>query len=595
MDSGSAARRRDRLRGALLCTCVAGLALAAFRHVVDNGFVDVDDRLLFIDGSSGMQAPPAQVIRWAFTDTASCNWYPVTRLSHALVARGAGLAPRPHHFASLLLHAMNAALLFLLLTVSTGCTWRSLLAASLFAAHPLQTESVAWVPQRSTVLSASFGLLTLLAYVRYARRPSPARLATIAAIFALGLMAKPMLITLPVILLIWDFWPLGRWSNRSEAAPADNLVSTGAATWRLVAEKVPLLALSAAAALIALWTQITCGAVRSIGEVSLGERLLGLPVHYMSYIGKAILPFDLHPFHLRPAGLPGWGPLLGAVPLLAAVSLLAYTLKFRRPWLASGWLWFLVVLLPVSGLVQAGDQSYAERYAYLSIIGLLIMAAWSLPRTSTVSRKLLAASGMALLVAGLATLSIQQSRVWRTTGTLTEHALQSDPDNFIVRAIRSAYFYRTRDFDAAIHELLLTIPRVPALGSPRYNLALTLEARGDFEAALYHLQRAVSLNPGESEYRQRLAEWSARQAAATGDVDSYGERIRLNSADLEAHRELGAALFELGRYEEAAREFQTALALAPGQQEIAALLDRAIRHRPNAEEEAFRMRASARL
>jgi tetratricopeptide (TPR) repeat protein len=586
----SRADRPDRLRTAVACALVALLGAAAFFPVVGNGFIDVDDRSLFLDAGPQMQAPPAQAVRWAFTDT-SDYWYPLTRLSHAAVARVAGLAPGAHHLASLLLHAGNAALLFLVLRGATGSRFRSLVAASLFAVHPVQTESVAWVVQRSTVLSAFLALLTVAAHVRLARRPTLGRRVAAAAVFTLGLMAKPILVTLPVVLLLWDFWPLGRWRVQGSALAGHGPSAASAPGWRLLAEKAPLLAISAVFSVITVITQAAWGSVRSLGELPLGARLLGLPANYLAYLGKAFLPLDLHPFHLFSPTPPSWGPPLGAALLLTTLTLLSWRLRAERPWLATGWGWFLTILLPVSGLLQVGSQSYAERYAYLSIVGLLVALAWSLPeRIPAGGPGRLLTVCLALLVATGAAMSLRQSRHWRTTGTLLTHAVGSDPDNTVVRALRSADSFRRRDFDAAIHDLLFMIPRVASPAIPRFNLALALEARGDLEAALHHLERAAALNPGEAEYRRLLAQWSALRAAAVRDVEVYGSRVRLDPADLEARRELGGALFELGRHEEAARQFRAALGLAPGQPEIAALLERADRHRRNVEEEAFRMR-----
>jgi tetratricopeptide (TPR) repeat protein len=262
-----------------------------------------------------------------------------------------------------------------------------------------------------------------------------------------------------------------------------------------------------------------------------------------------------------------------------------------RPFLPTGWLWFLVLLLPVIGLLQAGDQAYAERYAYLSIVGVLVAAVWSLPSgVPGGAWRLGAGTALALLVVLLATLSHRQSLVWRDTATLTAHALERYPSSVIVRAIRGKYFFGKRDYDGAIHELLLILHRLPELASARYNLALVLEARGDFEAAIHHLERAAALAPGEEVYRRLLGEWTTRRAAAAADAATYAYRVQRDPGDLEARRELGAALFELGRFEEAVREFRAALGLAPGQADIAKLLDRAARYQPNGEEQAFRMK-----
>ena len=359
-------------RSAVLCLVVALATIAFYSPVVHNGFTNFDDDAYIVHNPHVRAGLTWDTVKWAFTSYDAANWHPLTWISHALDCQLFKLNPAGHHYETVLLHALNAALLFLLLESATGLTWPSLMVAALFALHPVNVESVAWAAERKNVLSTLFFLLTLLAYGKYVRRPGVKTYAAVAALFALGLMAKPEIITLPFILLLWDYWPLQRLrvgTAHSEASPD---VPTQKSFWFLLLEKVPLLLLSAGSAVITVRAQI---AGDTMPALSLPWRLGNAIVACVRYLGLSIWPVNL----AIPYPHPGLSLAIWEIVASAALILLltAFVLRLRdRRYIAMGWFWFLGTLVPVIGIIQVGRQALADRYAYLSFIGLFICVVW---------------------------------------------------------------------------------------------------------------------------------------------------------------------------------------------------------------------------
>ena len=358
----SAPERRDL--GSLAALVVAAAAIAAYLPALGNGFV-FDDSEYVVTNRFLRQAFP-QVFTWAFTAFYSANWHPLTWLSHYVDVALFGLEPRGHHLVNVLLHAANAVLLLRLLRATTGALWRSALVAALFALHPLHVESVAWVSARKDLLSGFFFLLTLIAYARYAARPSWQRYAPPLCFFALGLMAKPMLVTVPFVLLLLDVWPLGRWRRapRAPPAPAAHAARGEAALPRAFG----------ASCAVTVYAQRAWGAIK---DVRLDTQLANIPVAYAGYLAKTVWPAGLAFFYPLPAaGIPWW-KTAGSLALLLVLTAGVVRFGQRRRWLAVGWLWYLGMLVPVVGFVKVGLQSMADRYTYLPLIGPFIIVAWS--------------------------------------------------------------------------------------------------------------------------------------------------------------------------------------------------------------------------
>lgn len=358
-------------RSTILCLLLALVTLAFYNPVVRNGFINFDDNFYITENAHVRAGLTWETVKWAFTSYEAGNWHPVTWLSHALDCKLFGLNPVGHHYVSVLLHVMNALLLFLLLQSATGFTWRSFMVAALFAVHPVNVESVAWAAERKNVLSMLFFLLTLHAYGWYVRRESVRRYGVVAALFAVGLMAKPEIITLPFVLLLWDYWPLRRMGSRRSADEAPVAVVSRSFSF-LCLEKAPLLLLSAGNGVITWLAQQSGNSFRG---ASLRVRVGNALVAYFRYLGKAFWPTRLAALYPHPGRLlPNWEIVVSAALLVLVTALVLYC-RDRR-YLAMGWFWFLGTLVPVLGLVQVGVQAMADRYAYIPYIGLFVCVVW---------------------------------------------------------------------------------------------------------------------------------------------------------------------------------------------------------------------------
>lgn len=399
----------------LLGGSLAILTVLAFLPSLANGFVLIDDPFYVTANREVLKGITREGLAWALTANVVNNWHPLTVLSHMLDVEVFGLAAAGHHLTSLLLHLASVLLLFEVLRRTTGALYRSALVAALFAVHPTRAESVAWVAERKDVLSGLFWMLALLAYVHYARRPSRGRYLLVALAMALGLAAKPMLVTLPCVLLLLDLWPL----ERRELG-------------RLILEKIPLFVLSAASSLTTLHYQKT--SLAPLEALPWDLRFANAAVSYVAYLGKAFLPRDLAVFYPFPQTIP-LGQTLGAVALLAALTILAVRRVRESPWLLVGWLWFLGTLVPVIGLVQVGRQAMADRYTYLPCIGLFLAVVWGMAelveRRAALRPALAVCAVLAVLV--LTALTQGQVRHWQDSVTLFRHALAVTGDNELAR------------------------------------------------------------------------------------------------------------------------------------------------------------------
>jgi hypothetical protein len=412
--------------------------LVIYNSVNQNGFVNYDDDV-YVTANRHVQAGLNwSTIRWAFTTFDAANWHPLTWISHALDYRLFKLNPAGHHYTNVLLHCVNVVLLFLLLVQATQQTWPSLIAAAIFAVHPLNVESVAWAAERKNVLSMLFLLLAFWAYQRYASKPSIARYGTVFFLFACGLMAKPQVITLPFLLLLWDYWPLRRLSFSSPQAGAtgDRTRSLG---WLLL-EKVPLLLLSAASAIVTLEGQQAGGAVRSVIEYPPTVRIQNAIGAYFDYVGRLLWPLRLAPMYPHPGdSLLAWQILVAAL-FVIGVSVLVLRFREKR-YLVVGWFWFLGALVPMIGLVQVGQQATADRYMYLPMIGLLLMLCWGLADWAAERRTRVVglATATALVLAVLGALTYRQVSFWHDSETLWTHAaaVTKDPAQRSGRALES--------------------------------------------------------------------------------------------------------------------------------------------------------------
>jgi Flp pilus assembly protein TadD len=497
------------------------LTLAALGGVCGNGFIDDFDDDEYVSQNPAVQAGLTwSGMRWALTAFHSHNWHPLTWLSLQLDTTLWGNAPRTYHRTNLLLHMANVLLLFAALWLMTGALWRSAAVAALFAVHPLHVESVAWIAERKDVLSAFFFLLTVWAYAYYARRPAWGRYLLVMLSLALGLSAKPMLVTLPGVLLLLDYWPLGRLWPTGEAVSAYAPSSPG----RLVLEKLPLLILSVACSAATLAAQEHI--VQTREDFPLGSRAANALVAYATYLVQAVWPVRLAFFYPHPPEGGTIWQIAGAALLLVGVSALVAWGARRHRYLPVGWLWYLGMLVPVIGLVQVGLQAHADRYTYLPLIGVFLMLGWGVP--DLLPRWQVWAAVTAIVVGACAVVSWLQVGYWKDSPTLWQHTLHVTSDNYL-----------------AHHKLGMHLLRNDAAA-----------AREQFEAAVRIQPRVAATHFGLAKACERLGYTDAA-------VRSFGEALRLNPALTAAHRELAGVYARLGDWKEAAGHYRAFLQIRP--------------------------------
>ena len=485
-----------------------------FLPVLGHDFVAFDDDIYVTGNRMVRGGLSLAAVGWSFTTLHAANWHPLTWLSHLLDVSLFGLRPGGHHATSLLLHLAATLALFAALESLTGALWRSFLVAALFGVHPLHVESVAWIAERKDVLSACLGFAAVGAYAAYVRRPGRGRYALVTLFFALGLLAKPMLVTLPMLLLLLDHWPLGRWGT----VPSR----------RLLLEKVPLLVLAAVSGVVTLIAQWHGGTVAGRELFPLAVRLQNAAVSAASYLVKAVFPARLALYYPHPGNLlPGW-KVAASLLLLGALTAAAARVRKSRPHLLSGWLWFLVGLLPVIGLVQVGAQAMADRYTYIPLVGPFVALAWSCPRPGVRGGRALIAAAAALLLV-LGGFAAARVRFWRDTATLFERELAINPSSW--------WAYNN-------------------LG----NLA-TQEGRHGAAETLY--RRALAIRPDYAQAHQNLALALGAQGRLAEALPEYQEALRLDPGFTPARNNLGSALALLGDTAAAEREYRLAIRLAP--------------------------------
>jgi tetratricopeptide (TPR) repeat protein len=590
--STASVRRRALLAG-LLFVLVAGIFIPAVTH----DFITYDDPAYVTENPHVAAGLTWDGARWAFRSTEASNWHPLTWLSHMADCQLFGLHPWGHHLTSVLLHAANAVLLFGLLQTMTGALWRSLFVAALFGIHPLHVESVAWVSERKDVLSTTLMFLALWAYARRFQRPrgaSPGAMGFYGAsllCFALGLMAKPMLVTLPFVLLLLDYWPLRRWQGSSPGA-----------RWLLILEKLPFLAVSAASCAVTLWAQQKGGAVASVEDFPLPVRLANALTSYGWYLSKVLVPTKLAVFYPFFAARPPLWQITVSATVLAALTATSVALRRRQPYLLVGWLWYLGTLVPVIGLVQIGGQAMADRYSYVPLVGVFIMAAWAIPDAiAPLARRRWAlgiAAGAAL--AACAVVASRQLAYWKNGVSLFHHALAVTTRNWVAHANLAATLSKTSTPEAnaelqatlrilaefaetynkkgieleqrpghlpeAIRQFRTAVQILPVLAGPHFNLGIALaKTPGGMPEAINELRITTQLKPEYVAAHRNLATALANTRGAEAEaVAEYGTVLRMAPNDLQAHFFLGQVLArDPARTDEAVAQFEAVLAARP--------------------------------
>jgi tetratricopeptide (TPR) repeat protein len=543
---------------------VLGLIVAvmvAYLPVRVCDFVNFDDGGYVYNNEHVKTGLSWENLRWAWTSFECANWHPLTWMSHQLDCQLFDLKPRYHHFVNLFWHIANTVGLYLVLRRMTGEDWRPALVAALFGLHPLHVESVAWVAERKDVLSTFFFILALGAYARYAAWPSVGRYLVVATAFALGLLSKPMVVTLPCVLLLLDYWPLRRTPlSSAESSNAPHFASAG---WvKLILEKVPLLALSAASCVVTMHAQVR--AMRPGEHLSLGFRLGNAAVAYATYLRKMVWPVDLAILYWHPGRrLPISHAVIAAV-VLAVLTLLAVALVRRRPAVLVGWLWYLGTLVPAIGIVQVGFQAMADRYTYIPLVGIFIALAWCispLPESRPLARFLTATMASVLLLIYVS-LTWRQTLYWRDDIYLWPRVF-AVADNPLARCYHAGNFYIENKMEEAEEQCRAALRLDPAFPLAFYNLGRYRLFRGDIDGARDITAQGVSLNPTSAGLRNLLGISLACQERNEEACRELREACRLEPETAASHFCLAAVLARLGEGAEAEREYREGRRLDP--------------------------------
>jgi tetratricopeptide (TPR) repeat protein len=573
----------------LIVSALVVCVLVAYGPICASGseFLRLDDGEYVVNNPHVQAGLTAESIGWAFTAFESGNWHPLVWLSLELDRDIQGPDAAGFHVTNVLLHAVNTVLLFLVLRRATAAPWRSALVAALFGLHPLHVESVAWIAERKDVLSTLFWLLTMYAYVWYTERPSTYRYAAVVIAFALGLMAKQMLVTLPVILLLFDYWPLQRFSPTNSGDHTRSPVSLQ----RLVMEKIPLLALAIGAGLMTLKAQRVSEEPLLTNPPML-QRLLNASLACVTYLEKTFWPMDLAPLYTRPIGqFPIWGSIASTVAL-ATITAIVVWLARRRPPLAVGWFWFLIALLPVAGIIQVGIQTMADRYTYVPHIGLFLMLAWGLPDAwfDRISRPLLVGGVTVILLACLF-LTRSQSALWRNNVDLWQHAVRATTDNFGAHDNLGVALIASNRIDEGTAEFRDAIRIEPRFALAHHHLGMVLELRRRWAEAAESFAEAARIAPSNTLSFVELGSCLMKQDDAAAAIEPLTVVAQRDPASPSAHYNLAMALLYADQVETAVAEATAAVQLNPDFVEARRLLGTAlaVAGKPAEAEEQFRI------
>jgi tetratricopeptide (TPR) repeat protein len=549
--------------GIALCLFLVFVTVALYWPVGTFEFDNYDTANYVYENSRVKAGLTAASLRWAFTTTHVSNWHPVTWLSHMLDVQLFGLNPGVHHWTNVVWHLANVLLLFCVLRLMTGSLWHSGAVAVLFAIHPLHVQSVAWIAERKDLLSAFFGLLAIWRYIRYVQSPTTGSYVSVLLFFILSLMAKPMMVTLPFVLLLLDYWPLERmrFKSRSESHQPSPGSAFKAA---LLLEKIPLLIVSAASCLVTLYAQQTGGAVGSLAAYPFYVRLANALVSYVSYIGKMIWPANLAVFYPHPGTPPVWMVIMAGM-LLGGITWLAIRFAKSKPWFIVGWLWYLGTLVPVIGLVQVGAQAMADRYTYVPLIGLFIVFSWGIPHLLSPFRykKLGQVALSAFVCITLMIISWGQVKTWQSGQTLFERALAVTENNYVAHNNLGHYQLHEGRLTDAIHHFKKAVEINPKFELAHLNLGVALSRQGQTDQAIGWYTRALQLNPDYAMAYNNLGNALYRQGAYRQAIANYLRAIQKDPDYEDAYNGIGAALIGLGEIGKAIAFFKKALEINP--------------------------------
>ena len=542
-----------------VCLFLVISILCVYWQVRNFSFVNFDDRQ-YVSANYHVQAGlTAESIRWSFTATHASNWHPLTWLSHMLDCQIYGMTPGHHHMTNVLFHILNTLLLFFIFKRISGSLWKSAFMAALFALHPLHVESVAWVAERKDVLSTFFWMLTIWCYVSYVEHSRPDKYLLLILFYMLGLMAKSMLVTLPFVLLLLDYWPLKRFqleSLNNERRPF---------YWGLIWEKIPLFLLSAASSIVTYLVQKNTGAVSSLDAIPFHDRIANAMLSYVSYIGKMLWPHNLAALYPYPKSIIFW-KIVGAGLLLMMISVFVFRKLRSKPYLAVGWLWYLGTLVPVIGIVQVGSQAMADRYTYIPLIGIFIMITWGI--SDWVSKRHYRRIGIFTAAASILSIlmitSWLQVKYWSNSVTLFKHAINVTGDNSTAQLNLGEALAGQRNIDEAVKHYKKALQINPKLDEAYLNLGICLRGEGKLDEAINYFSKALCGKSDRAAAHYELGETLEKKGDSPRAVKHYLEAIKIRPGYAKAYNNLGVILAGQNNVEAAIICFSKALQINPG-------------------------------
>jgi len=547
----------------LVCLLLVLSILIVYWQVIDYEFVGFDDDLYVIENPHVKNGLTVSSIIWAFKSTSVGNWHPLTWLSHMLDVQLYGMNPGSHHMTSVLFHIVNSMLLFIVFKRMTGRVWQSGLVAVLFALHPLHVESVAWIAERKDVLSTFFWFLTMYAYAWYVENPGIKRYLSVLLFYSLGLMAKPMLVTLPFVLLLLDYWPLRRFQFRHSEDNSRNPFQISFVL-PMLWEKVPFFILSIASIVVTIFVQKTGGAIGSLEVYPFATRIANALVSYINYIGKMVWPFCLSVLYTYPDNLTVW-KVAGAFILLVSISLIGIKYLKQKPWFAVGWLWYIGTLVPVIGLVQIGTQAMADRYTYIPITGLFIIIAWGVPEL--ISNLYYKTKGLAIISAVVFLILMITSSIqvgyWKNSISLYEHAIKVTSNNYMMHNNLGFTLTAQGKFNDAIKHYKEALRINPDFETANLNMGIVLLAQGKIKKCIEYYQEVLIEKPHYAKVHNNLGNLLLHKGEIENAIDHFREALRIKQDYAEAFNGLGVSMKIKGEINEAIALFQEALQIKP--------------------------------
>ncbi len=536
------------LSSSAVCIVLIAAIIIVYIQVVGFGFINLDDPGYVSRNDIVKQGITTEGIRWAFSTFHKANWHPVTWISHMFDVQFFGMNPGLHHLANVLFHILNTLMLFFVLKQMTGTLWRSAAVAALFALHPLHVESVAWISERKDVLSAFFWLLTMMGYAWYVQRCTIRRYLVVVLSFALGLLSKPMLVTLPFVLVLMDFWPLKRWDPfLSGSIINDQCKRTLRSRYKhqsfpiLIAEKIPLIVLAGVSSIITFYAQKSGGAVSSIDSLDIGARLVNAITSYAAYLDKMVMPYNLAVFYPYTDTFNFITVSLSALLLILITTIVLLAVK-ERPYLVVGWFWYLGTLFPVIGIVQVGSQSMADRYTYIPLIGIFVMIVWGIVDLLDRQRYGKTVLRTAILIFPLLIwVSWVQVGLWKNNETLFMHALDVTRNNYLIHYNLGITLYEQGDVDGAMREYQASLHIKPDLAEAHNNLGTIWLLKGYPDEAIRHYRESLRVSAHQTDTYNNLGAAYLRKGNIRRAIESFQEAIREKSDNANAIKNLKIA------------------------------------------------------